>query len=77
MANKLMPASNCEIELLKGYNCPLAFKPRAFVSGEDKDAFALCTDLGWGIMGVLDDYANDDDDKITHRTVTQNVIVPL
>ena len=77
IANKLMPASNCEIGLLIGCNYPLAFKPRAFVSGEDEDAFALCTDLGWGIMGVLDDSANDEDDKITHRTVTREVIVPM
>ena len=71
-----MPTSNCEIRLLIGYNCPLAFKPRAFVA-EDEDAFALCTYLGWGIMGVLDDSANDEDDKITHRIVTREVIVPM
>ena len=61
--DKLMPISDCEIGLLIGYRCPKAFLPRNILKpADDEDGpFALTTDLGWGIIGVISRDHNDDD----------------
>ena len=61
--DKLMPISDCEIGLLIGNRCPKAFIPRNLLKpADDEDGpFALETDLGWGIIGVISRDHNDDD----------------
>ena len=61
--DKLMPISDCETGLLISYRCPKAFFPRNLLKpADDEDGhFALETDLGWGIIGVINRDHNDDD----------------
>jgi hypothetical protein len=54
VAGKLMPKSNCEVGLLIGYNCSKALLPREVIAPQDNGPFAMKTDLGWGIVGLLD-----------------------
>ena len=54
VVSQLMPKSNCGIGLLIGYNCPQALVPREVVPPVDNGPFAQKTDLGWGIIGLLD-----------------------
>ncbi|XP_006817261.1 uncharacterized protein LOC102809485, partial [Saccoglossus kowalevskii] len=42
-----------EIGLLIGMNCPRALKPREVIPGDDDDPYAVRTDLGWGVIGVM------------------------
>ena len=61
--DKLMLISQCEIGLLIGYRCHRVFIPRNLLTPADnKDGpFALQTDVGWGIIGVISRDHNDDD----------------
>ena len=61
--DKLVPISDCEIGLLIGYRCPKAFIPRNLLKPADVEdgPFALHTNLGCGIIGVISiDQINDD-----------------
>ena len=48
-----------EVGLLLGYNCDRVLIPREVVAA-DSGPFAQRTDLGWGIIGVVDYRANED-----------------
>ena len=77
IANHLMPLSECDVGLLIGYNCPRALVPRDVVPApEGSGPFGQKTDLGWGIVGMIDpNKIHDDDDEIgvSHRILTCEV----
>lgn len=77
IANQLMPITDCQIGLLIGYDCPRALMPREVIPAPGDEAYAQRTDLGWGIVGVLDYNQIDDDEVTTHRIVTQEVVAPV
>ncbi|CAC5386010.1 unnamed protein product [Mytilus coruscus] len=54
IANRLMPVSDYEFGLLIGYNCARALTPREVIPTTDDGPYAQRTDLGWGIVGVVD-----------------------
>ncbi|CAC5418068.1 unnamed protein product [Mytilus coruscus] len=54
IANQLMPVSDCEFGLLIGYNCARALTPREVIPTTDDGPYAQRTDLGWGIVGIVD-----------------------
>ena len=54
MSSYLMPVSDCEIGMLIGYNCPRALTPREVIPPITDGPYAQKTDLGWGIVGVID-----------------------
>ena len=54
VVNQLMPKSSCGVGLLIGYNCPQALVPREVVPPVDNGPFAQRTDLGWGIIGLIE-----------------------
>ena len=41
------------VELLIGFNCSAALLPRQVIAAGDDDPFAVRTDLGWGITGIM------------------------
>ena len=46
-----------EVGLLIGMNCPRAIKPRDIVPGDDEDPWAVRTDLGWSVVGHVQEGA--------------------
>lgn len=72
----LSPLLDCEVGLLIGYNCARALIPRAVIAPEINGPFAQKTDLGWGIVGIVDqdDQCNDSDPiGVSHRVVVCEV----
>ena len=62
VVDKLTPLLDCEIGLLIGYDCSRALAPREVVAPKQNGIYAQRTDLGWGIVGVIDpNYHNDSD----------------
>ena len=59
MIHNLMPKFDCGIGLLIGFNCPKALAPREVIPPEGNGPFAQRTDLGWGIVGMLDGTTDD------------------
>lgn len=53
IANELSPVSKHEIGLLIGYNCPKALVPRDVIPHDGDGPFGLESDLGWGIVGMV------------------------
>ena len=54
IADELKPFSDCEVGLLIGYNCAHALVPRDVIAPIDNGPFGQCTDLGWGIVGIVE-----------------------
>ena len=76
IADEFMPLLDCEIGLLIGYNCSRALMPREIIASEANGAFAQRTDLGWGIVGVVDEGGgclNLDPVGVSHRVVVCNI----
>ena len=77
IADKLMPIADCNVGLLIGYNCPQALVPREVIPPEDNGPYAERTDLGWGIVGIIDpdQIQVDECDPIgrSHLLLTYNV----
>ena len=75
MSDRLMPVNDYEIGLLIGYECPKALLPREVIAPEEDGPFAQRTDLGWGIVGIIDCNC-DDDDRIghSHRILAYEVV---
>ncbi len=72
--DKLMPISDCEIGLLIGYNCPRALMPRQVIPSQNGGPYAQQTDLGWGIIGVIDhDHIAGDPIGHSHRILAYEV----
>ena len=44
---------DAEIGILIGMNCPRAVKPRDVVTGESDDPWAVKTELGWSVVGLV------------------------
>ena len=67
--------NNVEVCLLIGCNCPKALKPKEVILGNDRDPYAVKTELGWGIIGpVSPSFLDDQDDVSTcHRIVTHEI----
>ena len=74
LKDKLAPKLDCDVGVLIGYDCSKALDPREVVSaGPNKDGpFALKTDLGWGIVGVISGSIIDNSDQVglSHRMVS-------
>ena len=66
-----------EVGLLIGANCPRAIVPRKVIPGCANEPYAQQTDLGWGIVGNVNEFTqvNDEPTGVAHRIVT-HVAVP-
>ncbi|KAK6167130.1 hypothetical protein SNE40_021228 [Patella caerulea] len=53
IASDIPPLMDCEVGVLIGYDCPKALTPREVIPHDNTGPFALKTDLGWGIVGVV------------------------
>lgn len=75
LADELMPLSNCEVGLLIGYNCARALAPRDIIPPVEDGPFGQKTDLGWGIVGIVEPSCVDENDSIglSHRIVACQV----
>ncbi|KAJ8038832.1 hypothetical protein HOLleu_16372 [Holothuria leucospilota] len=77
IAHELMPASQCDVGLLIGYNCPRALTPRKVISHSHDGPYAQKTDLGWGIVGVVNaeevQLSDHDPIGLSHFIVTSEV----
>ncbi|XP_053381690.1 uncharacterized protein LOC123559085 [Mercenaria mercenaria] len=75
IAERLMPVADCEVGLLIGYNCARALMPREVIPPIERGPFGQRTDLGWGIVGIVDKFADNQDDCIglSHRICTLEV----
>ena len=72
-AHLMHPMQDCEVELLIGYNCPLALAPRSYITGEGNQPFAIQTVLGWSIVGGTDPYVDGDAIGTTHKIVVKDI----
>ena len=69
LKTKLMPVCDtAEIGLLIGYNCNRALIPRQVVASKS-GPFAQRTDLGWGIVGIVDNAPSKSSSSFSHRVV--------
>ena len=71
MSQHLLPKGDYDIGLLIGYNCPQALAPRDVIAGQGNSPFAQRTDLGWGIIGLLQ---SEDDSAHVFSTQTGSYI---
>jgi len=75
--DEIPPLLDCVVGLLIGYNCSRALLPRDVVAPEKDGPFAQRTDLGWGIVGVVDHgcgFENDCDQiGVSHKVVVCEV----
>ena len=53
MLHDIPPLLDCEVGLLIGYNCSRALLPRDVIAPENDGPFAQRTDLGLGIVGIV------------------------
>ncbi|CAG2214433.1 unnamed protein product [Mytilus edulis] len=75
LAEKMMPVRDCEFGIFIGYNCPRALIPREVIPSIDNGPYGQKTDLGWGIVGIVDPLQIDNCDSIgfSHRTLALQV----
>lgn len=76
IADKLMPITDCEIGLLIGYNCSQALMPREVIPPDGDGPYGQRTDLGWGIVGIVDPLSSvneEDTIGVSHRTLVCEV----
>jgi hypothetical protein len=72
--DKIPKLKDCEVGLLIGFNCPQALAPRNFITGKGNQPFAVETDLGWSIIGRVDEQQDAFDTIGTiHRNITKTV----
>ena len=71
LADELLPLQNCEIGLLIGYNCARELTPRNVIAPDDDGPYAQRTDLGWGIVGVVE----GGDDHVDAIGYSHNILV--
>ena len=81
IGKKLMPLNDCKVALLIGYNCSKALVPREVIPPSGNGPYAERTDLGWGIVGIIDPNQVEVDmhDPIgaSHRILTYNIPAQL
>ena len=69
VVDQLSPVMDIEVGLLIGYNCPRALLPREVVPAPCSDGpYGQRTDLGWGIVGVIDQ--SESNCSYSHRVLT-------
>lgn len=74
VADKLMPLNDCEFGLLIGYDCARALTPREVIPAVGNGPYAQKTDLGWGIVGIIDPTRiSDDSIGFSHRIIALEV----
>ncbi len=71
--HEIMPLMDCSIALLLGYNCAQAMVPREVIPPVDNGPFAQRTDLGWGIVGVIDHSNISEESFVSHRILSCEV----
>ena len=77
IADNLMELNPCQIGLLIGYNCSRCLIPREVIASEADGPFGQKTDLGWGIVGIIDPcYETNDPIGLSHRIITREVPSP-
>ena len=78
ISDQLLPLSDCEVGLLIGYNCPQALAPQEVLLPPTKGPFAQKTDLGWGVVGIVDPISTEadklDNFGVSHRVLTYQVL---
>ncbi len=75
--DKLQPIQDCEVALLLGYNCPQALVPREVIPCMGNGPYGQRTDLGWGIVGIIDpDEVDCDMVGVSHHVITVQVPEP-
>lgn len=78
IADQLLDLNPCQIGLLIGYNCPQCLIPREVIVPVGDGPFGQRTDLGWGIVGVVDPCNSVDDPiGVSHRVITREVSNPV
>ena len=74
IADHLMDLNPCEVGLLIGYNCSKCLIPREVIPPVGDGPFGQKTDLGWGIVGIVDTCCADNDPiGVSHRIITCEV----
>ena len=74
IADHLMDLNPCEVGLLIGYNCSKCLIPREVILPVGDGPFGQKTDLGWGIVGIVDTCcAANDPIGVSHRIITCEV----
>ena len=69
MADRFHPEMQVDIGLLIGYDCPRALAPRQVITTVQNGPYVQRSDLGWGIVGVIDQ-SRVDEAVTSHRVVT-------
>ncbi|KAK6169143.1 hypothetical protein SNE40_020252 [Patella caerulea] len=76
IADKLLPLQDCDVELLIGYNCARALAPREVISHDSYGPYGQKTDLGWGVVGIVNNIDHDNDNiGPSHRSLSSDNIV--
>ena len=71
IAGELVPRQDCDIGLLIGYNCAQALAPREVILTTDDGPYGQRTELGWGIVGLIDSQREDGDIiGVSHHALT-------
>ena len=72
IAPELIPLNSCEVGLLIGYNNARALAPREVITGTKDEPYAIRTDLGWSVVGVVDhnSVATEDVYGNSHKVVS-------
>ena len=74
IAGDIPEVLDADVGLLIGYNCTRALTPREVVTDSGDGPFAQRTDLGWGIVGLLEPEVDPDDPVgVSHRALTAPV----
>ncbi|RXN17185.1 hypothetical protein ROHU_008098 [Labeo rohita] len=73
IAEKVPPLLSCEIGLLIGYNCPRALTPRQVLTGKDSEPYAICTDLGWSVVGSAVPSMDRGDVGLCHKVMVKEL----
>ena len=73
IANKLEPIKDCQVGLLIGYDCAKALAPLEVIPPQGDGPYGQRTELGWGIVGVIEKGKEEKDHGVSHRMLTQVV----
>ena len=74
IAEYLTDLNPCQIGLLIGYNCAQCLIPREVITPDGDGPYGQRTDLGWGIVGIVDSYHSEFDPiGVSHRIVTKEI----
>ena len=53
IVDEMLPKGSCDVKILIGHNCHLAFKPlKLLYAQDDEDPFAVKNYLGWSVFGA-------------------------